>query len=397
MTAKRLIPTPPPNLRERSRANGSTRIWWEPSAAARKLGFDAVELDAKRLTWSVREAEKLNRELAAAQKAGRRAAPASSGRSVEALVEAYRRSRKWDGLKPATRRDYDAAFRLIIRKWGPYQIRDFDKPTVYAWYETLTEHSGAWQAKSLLRKFSILFSHAEILGWRAENSNPCTKLALQSPKGRARTASWPEIDALLAAADRLGLLSIRVAITLALFQGQRQTDVFSATRAAFAQMHFPGPQGDAAPGWVWAFQRSKRGNEAVMRLHDEAAAAVEAAMANPAPDHDRLIWDERTGRAYDTTNFQTRWQDVRAAAIDADTVNALPDLATLQFRDLRRTFGVLARRAGVSRDDVGDALGNSIARNPQLAGIYTPAEIETRSRAIRAIERPQPQPKRKEA
>eukprot|EP00919_Chromeraceae_sp_WS-2016_P079842 GHVR01188887.1.p1 GENE.GHVR01188887.1~~GHVR01188887.1.p1 ORF type:complete len:110 (-),score=14.87 GHVR01188887.1:181-510(-) len=50
-------------LRQRRRANGSWRVWWEPNQSARDLGFDAVELNADRATWSVREAKRLNEDV----------------------------------------------------------------------------------------------------------------------------------------------------------------------------------------------------------------------------------------------------------------------------------------------------------------------------------------------
>ena len=39
---RKLIHNPPQGLRERRRSDGTTRMWWEPSAAARKLGLIAV-------------------------------------------------------------------------------------------------------------------------------------------------------------------------------------------------------------------------------------------------------------------------------------------------------------------------------------------------------------------
>lgn len=389
---KRLIPNPPNGLRERTRSNGTTRLWWEPSAAARKLGFSSVELDERRLTWSKREAERLNAELARAIATGKREAPSPMGRSIEALIEKYRRSTRWADLKPATKSDYEASFRLIVRKWGPYQVRDFDKSIVHAWYETLRDGSGEWQAKALIRKLSILMSYAEILGWRPDGSNPCAKLGLKTPKGRGRVVSWEEFDALLTTADEIGLPSVGTAMVLSLLHGQRQTDCFSARIEDFHQLEFIQPDGAVASGWVWIFDRSKRGNEGALQLHQDAVARIEAAMATASAagrsGADPLLHDERLDRPYERDLFQRRWQEVRAETIARAESGGLRSIETMQFRDLRRTFGVLARRAGVERDDIGDVLGNTIASNAQLAMIYTPAEIETRSRAIRAIKRP---------
>jgi hypothetical protein len=375
------------NLRERTRKDGSVRIWWEPQGAARTLGFASVELDEKRLTWSQREAEKLNAELDKALIAGRRDAPAASGRSLEALIEDYRRSKAWDRLAEKTRHSYNATFRLILRKWGSYPVKDFTKPVMYQYYETLRENSGEHIAAALIRSMSLLFSHAERTGWRAEGSNPCQRLGIRTPQPRHRSASWAEIDALVAAADAMGLRSMATAILLSVFQGQRQTDIILAEADEFTR---------ANGEWVWALTRSKRGNEGAFYLHEEVAARVAGAVAAAQKaGRARLLHDDRTGQPYSPDLFAKRWQAVRAAAIEAAPGSGMADLAGLQFRDLRRTFGVLSRGGGASKDDAADVLGNSAATNPRLGKTYMPAQLETASRAIRSIKRPQPEERRK--
>ena len=78
-----------------------------------------------------------------------------------------------------------------------------------------------------------------------------------------------------------------------------------------------------------------------------------------------------------------RWDAIRAEA--AKTV---PSVAGLQWRDLRRTFGNLARRGGASKSDVADVLGNTAAENAELAEVYMAAQLETTARAVGAITRP---------
>lgn len=380
----RLIQNPPQNLRERRRADGSVRIWWEPATSARALGFTSVELDERRLTWSTREAEKLNADLARAVKAGRRV-PKPSGRSIEALVETYRKSLAWRQLAAKTQQSYNANFRLIIEKWGPHQVRDFTKPVMRTWYETLYDSRGAHQAMALTRAMSLLFSFAELVGWRAEGTNPCSRLKMTTPDPRKRSASWTEIDALIDAADRLGLSSMAAGILLSLLQGQRQTDVILARISDFRiQQHTPGD----APLIQWTFTRSKRGNASALWLHEEVAPRVRL-MLCATPDADqRLLRDELTGRDFNVDLFSKRWRAIRDAAIAADKSGKMKALSGLQFRDLRRTFGVMSRAGGATKDDTADVLGNSAATNPRLAETYMPGQIDTASRAIRAIQRP---------
>lgn len=387
MKPDRLIPQPPAGLRERRRSDGTTRIWWEPSAAARELGFAAVELDESRLTWSRRQAEKLNAELDRAQRKGRRDTPRGSSRTVEALIEDLRRSVAWtDDITEKTRQSYNALFRQIIEKWGDHQVRDFTKPVMHTWYQTLYRNKGEHMSVALLRAMSRIMSHAEMIGWRPEGSNPCFRLKMKTPKGRSRAATWPEVDALVAAADRIGQASIGTAIMLSLFQGQRETDIYMATCGAF-QDRITRADGQRRARVQWTFTRSKRRNAGAMWLHDEVAPRIRALITD-APTDRRLLRDEKTGADYDEELFIRRWVAVRDAAVQADRAGKLGALASLQFRDLRRTFGILSRSGGSTKDDTGDVLGNSSAVNPQLAEVYMPSQLDTASRAVDAIRRP---------
>lgn len=386
-SADRLIPNPPQGLRERRRSDGTTRIWWEPSSAARQLGFAAVELDDTRLTWSRREAEKLNRELAAAQRTGKRAARAPGGRTIEALIEQYRKSLAFTELAAKTQQSYSSHFRLIIEKWGASAVREFTKPVMRAWYETLFRTKSDHMAIAQIRAMSLLFSHAEMIGWRPEGSNPCHRLKMKTPAPRRRAASWAEVDLLVATADRIGLPSIGTGILLSLLQGQRQTDVFKAVCGEFDQRTLR-VGGTIRLRVQWTFTRSKRGNSGAFWLHEEVQGRVLALIDGVNDPARRLLRDEKTGAAYDDELFGRRWREVRDAAVKADMHGRMKGLDRLQFRDLRRTFGILSRSGGATKDDTADVLGNSAATNSRLAETYMPSQLDTASRAVEAIRRP---------
>lgn len=414
-----LIPNPPELLRQRERTDGSWRIWWEPSAAARRLGFEVVELDASRLTWSTREAARINRELAVALKTGRRAEAAPNGRTVEALANKYMRSDKFRRLAEKTQDSYRRAFAPIIAKWGRYPVIDFSKPVMHEWHETLLATTTDVTASARIRHMSILMGYAELIGWRPESSNPCAKLGMRTPQGRRRTASWAEFDALIEAAHVAGLPSMAHLITLALYTGQRQTDLREATWGDFRRRslqligwHEP------RDCWVWFLTRSKRGNDGAVVIHDDAMPAFgaaitaardralaklgtgkltpEIAVATP------LFWDDLanlpfTGRGAED-RFQNRWGAIRRAAAAALTkagnTAGADAIAGLQFRDLRRTFGALSRAGGASKDDTADVLGNTAATDQHLADIYMAPQVETSARAVAAVKRPEKERKK---
>ena len=374
-------------LRQRQRANGKWRIWWEPTTAERALGFAAVDLDPDRPTWSIRQARQLNDDVARAAR-GDASAPArsSGGRSMDALIEDYRRSRHYKKLRPTTRRSYDINLNAIAAKWGSQPVVEFSKPVVNTWYETLLANSGTYQAQALVRMMSILFSHAERRGWRPEQSNPCFRLQMESGAKRGRHATWEEFDALIASADALGMPAMAAAIALATLNSQRQTDLIGATIEAFRDVSIDAPDGTTLHVFAWELVRSKRSTHGILPVHEEAAPRIRALIDAAAPGQTALLIDHATRRPFTGDLFRDRWAQIRDHAADAAPSLLRPQ--RLQFRDLRRTFGVWARAGGASKNDVADVLGNSAGQDPGLGETYMPATFHTAARAVAAIQRP---------
>lgn len=372
------IPDAVPRLRQRQLADGSWRIWWEPERAVRRLGFETVQLDPGKLTWSRREAEKMNRLVERTRAEGGRMVTPVGGRTIATLIDMYRRNEMFLKLAPKTRKDYNTRLNTIETKWGGQLVVSFSKPVMREWYETLKRNNGSWQAVAQLRIMSLLFSFAELKGWRAEGSNPCAKLKMTIPAPRSRASAWAEFDALIKAADDLGWPSISGAIALSALHGQRQTDVRQAGIAFFKDMDWNGEQ-----VFVWFFTRSKRDNQGVVPVHPIAAPRIRALIAAARPGQTVLLVDEASGQPYSEGLFQDRWAAVRARAAKTH-----PSVASLQFRDLRRSFGVWARAGGAGRDDVGNVLGNSASVDPRLNETYMPPSFDTASRAVAAVRRP---------
>lgn len=367
----------PAGLRQRQRADGSWRVWWEPSATARARGFTPVELDASRAHWSAAEARKLGRAVTRALAEDTRAT--TGLRTMSALIQDYLGGSTFRRLAAKTRSDYRARMKLIDAKWGNEPVTGFSKPVMRAWYETLEATSGEWQAVAMLRIMSLLMSHAELKGWRAEDSNPCRRLKMTTPRPRSRSASWEEYDALIAAAQELGLASMECAIAMATLMGQRQTDIRTARADGFRMVR----QGNMET-LVWFLERSKRDNLGQIPVHPEIAPLIRLQLMRDVQHSSGvLLLDDITGAPLSESLFSKRWRKVRDHA-----VRNLPSLADLQFRDLRRTFGVFARAGGASVDDVGNVLGNSVAVDPRLEETYLPATFDTSSRAVAAIRRP---------
>lgn len=396
MTTARIPPEPviaPRNgLRQRwLERDRCWRVWWEPTPAERKAGAAPVDLTALRPGDAQRRADTLKAQAQARLRKGAdpkvAARAGQHGVSVDRVIADYRASRHFTDRAENTRRVYAHDMGEIAATWGPQAVDSFTPPVLDAWYDRLLQTRGPFRARALCIMLSILFLHAERRGWRPVGSNPVAPLAMVVPPKRSRAGTWAELDACLQAARRLGLRSMRAAILLVIFGGgQRQTDVRLARQADFARVPLL-LTGMTAPRpfVVWSLTRNKRGNDGRLVINPTAAPAIRLQLRRAAalgPDTP-LIFDEATGRGMTPRLFAARWDTIRAEA--AKTV---PSVASLQWRDLRRTFARLARAAGASREDVGDAIGNSAATNDTLYDTYMGPQLETAARATLALRRP---------
>ncbi|MEM6650950.1 MAG: hypothetical protein AAF582_00025 [Pseudomonadota bacterium] len=372
-------------MRQRQRANGTWRVWWEPSADARARGHTAVDLDPERPTWSIQKAKSLN--AAAAPDKGMRAG--SGGRSIDALIENYKRSRHFLEKRPATQRSYKIEMRAISDKWGTFPAIEFTKPIMNEWFETLLQTGKSDWAKHLLGMMSILMDHAERIGWRAENSNPCFRMKRGSSTKRSRVATWAEYDALIAAADQLAdegkpvFSAVAAAIALSTLCGQRREDLLQAQLAAFSDHKVAAATGRADTVLIWQLTRSKRSTAGVIPIHAEAAPRIRKLMDAARPGQTHLLALEGTGYPITGNYLSQLWRAVRARAAESE-----PGVADLQFRDLRRTFGNWARKGGAVKSDVADVLGNQADQDAGLSEIYMAPSLEGVTRALEAVQRP---------
>ncbi|WP_112312521.1 tyrosine-type recombinase/integrase [Pseudogemmobacter bohemicus] len=397
---------PKDGLRQRRRSDGEWRIWWEPTKRQREIGAKPVEFQARQPGHAQREATRLANEWSARAE-GKPVTARRDGRSTSALIEDYRRSRHYTQLRETTRRSYDTDLRAIEDKWGPQPVSLFDPVMMDQWYDALLTAKSVTRARAILTMMRTLLKHAERRGWRTKGSNPARDLDMQRPEGRSRVGTWAELDALLDAcrqlargsdaAGRITWRGMRLAILLTTLAGQRQTDVREAKPDGFgsAMMQLAGMP---APRriWVWALIRSKRQNEGQIGLHPMIVPALRLQLRLAADGPGTLIWDQATGNPLSKRLMWDRWQKIRDLA--AETV---PSVTTIQWRDLRRTFGNLARAGGADKSDVADVLGNTADTDATLAKIYMEPQVATTWRAATAIARPAPveqeTPKRRKA
>lgn len=370
----------PAGLRQRQRADGTWRVWWEPSKARRAAGLETVELDPARPTAAVREAERLNRK---ADRMMGKARPTPRApempRSIDEIAHAWLASPKVRKLSEASRKNYAYDVRRICDQWEGQQARALKRPAVVLWYDVLYEDAGPRMAQRLVRTLGT------ILKWAARRGhidvNPATDLDMETPGRRARVVSWAEYDALQEATARLDLPWMRMAMDLAMFQGHRPKDIREARFRDFDMVQL---EDGAPPRLVWTLIRSKDRSRKVSRLVvNRAVESWLLPLWQNAGDGEALVISDAKGRAITNSRLSHTFQEIREEA-----ARRVPGVADARFSDLRRTFSHTAYQNGIDPSNVDDALGNTAGEDPGLRQVYMPASDLAAARAIDAVTRP---------
>lgn len=321
--------------------------------------------------------------------AGRAAAP--DRLSIGALADAWtgtattRASHEFAALKPATRRDYAGKLKRLVdvlAGWAVLPPRDAPPAQRAAYaaavaearamsvlvlepeetaagvvdllhgaYWTLKATSGAHQASGVLAAASAW------LGWCRERQsrrirNWAQEVSRETPPGRIRPLTWPEVKALVWAADTLGLHSMGDAIVLGVDLSWSQCD-----RLALSW--------DRARGGRCLAGRQKTGRVGGTPLlplgRARLAQALRRHRALPAmPTH--VLWCERTAAPWKPAHYR----HVFAGEVRPLAATVCPSVADATDADLRDTAVTYAHNAGLSIEETCSRTLQSRRRVQQL-------------------------------
>lgn len=110
--------------------------------------------------------------------------------SWNALIDDYRTSDRWLGLKPRTRQDYDKVMIYLREKIGPRDVKSLTRSDVIA-AQKANSHRTRF-ANYIPQMLVILCEHAIDLGWIANNPAKGVR-ALKTPQHRKREhLPWPD-------------------------------------------------------------------------------------------------------------------------------------------------------------------------------------------------------------
>lgn len=397
---------------------------FQPSKTLRAAGHKARDLRHDDGTWfskgeAVDWSLRFQKELAAAARAkvepkatkargiivpaaGKRRAP-TAGVTVAQLYEDWsspvRGSLKFrDAAEPGMRGSVYAAGsrRDIKQKLGLIELDHPDvwaspvdaltQPVIFGVYEELVARRGLSQARSAIAWLSVMFSWGRKRGKFTfllnQGQNPCKELGMSTPPPRIRFGTRAEINALIAAADKLGWPEIGDMIVLGVWTGQRQADRLQmvdkgtlAGRRVFRQ---------AKTGAIVAVMESP---ELTNRLKASAERRRAAEIVNP-----RVILDETSWQPYpdDGDRYRKRFAQVRAAA-GKSTPSLIgkgkQDVQPFFEADLRDTSVTWQALAGATVPEIVAITGHTLesatrilkhylARHPEMADAAIAKMIE---------------------
>ncbi|QQN75017.1 tyrosine recombinase XerC [Croceicoccus sp. YJ47] len=359
--------------------DGTRRAHWKPSPRLRALGWknQAIGTDADE-TAAITRAMELNRQVAewehgAVAPMMNRAVPRKW--TFTDLVNAYRASTEWDGLKPATRREYDVRLRQL-EIWamdGALPIGQIDRTMVRDLRDVHVRAGEKHKAAAILRVLRLLMNWA--IGQEALQTNPTDKVKIPTVASRGLRLDAEQLAVAEAIALDEDQPSVALALTLALWSLQRQGDLLTLTKMAWRPLENVAPA-DAAVlanprGDVMGFRLQQQKTGAWVDcpippfLHDQIADAFTRSQFLLSDDTDR-------SRATPQYLLQRR-------------VRAIFDKAGLdqyQFRDLRRSGMSMLRDLGVDGAAITTISGHAILGRRSILDTYMPPDTRAACAAM---------------
>ena len=408
-----------PRLVGKTNKAGLTTWYWQPSATLRARGWAPVRLGAGSSEDPPQDVVDAARRRNA--EADGPALPAAQLRRIQrplTVGEAIRRyaaegypSVDRPGLKveASTARQYKSKLGRIDAWAGDTAIASISAARVAVLRDALMQpaRTGRWAgqvrhhaAHETLRVGRTLFTWLEQKGLIARGSNPFADFGLGSPKAR-EAIWWPAArDAI--AAEAKALPSLWLAIDLAFQLGQREADLLKLSIAQYAEVPAWKLDPDVraalagADGKVMGIRlrqaKGKRWVEIPVVGATRAMIEAEIAKARKA-GRTTLLWDEESGTTWGTPSseagqrrFIRRFAELRAAAIataaEAGDAAIAAELATLQYRDFRRTCVVHHGELGASDINISAITGHSLDDTKKILETYMPRTTGSAARAI---------------
>lgn len=279
-------------------------------------------------------------------------------------------------ISRSTLNDY-AYFGRVVVEWsaaaGHPHIKAITRPAGLKFLSTMNDTPT--KRKHVAGYLRQLMFHAMDLGLRTDN--PFVKIKTETPKARVHIWSDDELDKMVATADELHLNAVATAMLIAHDEGPRPCDVLAFERKAEvvsgrADQKTERGHYTPADGAFRYFQQKTDGwvvSPTGQRVRTRLAGQPELQRA--------LVMNANTRKAYNERVFLRDFHCVKEAA----------GLGHLQFRHLRHTFCVKAKRAGLDAIQIASKTGHDPKSvEDMLRKYYLPHDSEVAMNATAQLE-----------
>lgn len=407
-----------PRLVGKTNKAGITSWYWQPSATLAKAGWEPVSL-GKDERAAIEAARTRNDQVEEWKlggiKPGEVRARAIAG-TLNALIARYEREilegKKSDKVTPliaaSTARVYRVSLRRLAAWAGKHPLAYITRERVRTLRQAMMAPEtgiGHHAAHQTLKMGRALFAFA--MDCDLVTVNPFVNFKLAAPPPRDVIWSPPARELMVAAANGAGMPSIALAIQLGFAIGQREADILGITIAKYVPIpeHKMQPEDyatlarlapDGIPRGIRIRQAKTKAwievpvtgtvraqlERNIARAKAGSSTRIILDDTRPGPKDHAGIYHGEAGQ----TRFQRDFADVREAAIKQAVNDNNPELAaelaTLQFRDLRRTCVVYLGELGLDAHLIAAITGHDIDETQRILKTYMP---RTTGRAARAI------------
>lgn len=295
--------------------------------------------------------------------ATRRAAPEGQ---LQSVLDKFQRSSDFLDLAEKTRSDYKKHIRAIESEYGDFPLGALSDRRTRGEFLAWRDRIGVTSRRQADYRFSVL---ARTLSWAFDRGlvplNPCERPGRLYRSGRA-DITWTDADA--AAFYAKAPAHLHLALTLALWTGQRQGDLLKLTWAAYDGTHIRVTQGKTGVRVVVPVG-------APLKLALDAAKQALSSIAEGKPRPITILATEG-GTAWTESGFRASWRKACAKA----------GVSGVTFHDLRGTAVTRLAVAGCTVPEIASLTGHSMKDAETIVARYMSRDQALAESAIRKLE-----------
>lgn len=251
-------------------------------------------------------------------------APRINDNAMALLIKTWQASPEWGKLADKTKYDWSRYCQRINERWGNLEVRGIEPQHVLALRDEYQETPAA--ANNLLRCLSSMLAWSVPRGWRSDN--PCREVP-PFPKNEGYSP-WPW--ELIEIARQELPARLWQAVALALYTGQRQSDILAM-------------RWDALSHGAVSLTQKKTGRQLTIPIHRDLQAVIDQ-----IPRDAVTILTNSNGKPWTVSGFKASWNKAKPDALSGYQFHGLRKSAVVTLLEAGCTDAQAAAITGQSRD-----------------------------------------------